>query len=385
MKKICFVTTVSVTMKSFVLETAKHLHNECGYDVTLICSYDESFEKLLPEYLHYFPIKMARGIDLSALKSIRAFYKFFKEEKFDMVQYSTPNASLYASLAAKMSKVPIRLYGQWGIRYVGFSGFARRLFKMLEKIVCINSTHIRAVSPMNMRFGIEERLYPPTKVGVIGNGGTIGVDFSAYDISKKTAWNENVRNKLGLKFDDFVFGFSGRVSRDKGCTELFEAFKKVSSRYKHVKLMVVGPFEEKCGIAPELIDWARESDQVVFTGRIENSLMREYYSAMNVLVHPTYREGFGMVIQEAGALAVPVITTKIPGAGEVMVGDESCLLVDAKSVESLLVGMEKIISSAELHEKISVGAYERTKKLYNRPTMLELQKKDYLVLLDGNK
>ena len=102
MKKICFVTTVSITMKSFVVETAKHLHEQCGYDVTLICSPDEAFEKSLPEYLHFIPVDMPRGADLSGFKSVKVFRKIIREQRFDMVQYSTPNASCYASIAAKL-------------------------------------------------------------------------------------------------------------------------------------------------------------------------------------------------------------------------------------------------------------------------------------------
>ena len=63
-----------------------------------------------------------------------ALKKFFNEQKFDYVQYHTPNASFYASVASKMSKIPLRVYGQWGIRYVTFSGVRRFIFKTIEKI-----------------------------------------------------------------------------------------------------------------------------------------------------------------------------------------------------------------------------------------------------------
>ena len=49
MKKICFITTVSLTMKAFVLETAKYLHQKGGYDITLICNNDEEFAKTYAE------------------------------------------------------------------------------------------------------------------------------------------------------------------------------------------------------------------------------------------------------------------------------------------------------------------------------------------------
>ena len=112
MKKICICTTVSITMKTFVVETAKYLYEKCGYDVTLICNEDKEFEESLPGYIHFIPVHMARGIDVSGFKSVLDFIKIFKREKFDMVQYSTPNAACYASIAAKICKVPIRLYCQ---------------------------------------------------------------------------------------------------------------------------------------------------------------------------------------------------------------------------------------------------------------------------------
>ena len=385
MKKICFVTTVSITLKSFVVETAKYLHEKCGYDVTLICDNDEEFASSLPEYIHYIPVPMSRGIDISGFASVLKFYKVFRKEKFDLVQYSTPNAACYASIASFLARVPIRLYAQWGIRYIGLEGTSRKIFKLIEKVVCKLSTHIRSVSPMNMQFAIDEGLYKKEKVKVVGNGGTIGVDMFAYDVSQKELWKNEIREKYNINEKDFVFGFAGRMTTDKGCTELLTAFRNIAESNKNAKLFVVGPVEDISGVNQELVDWANNSENVIYTGRVENALMKKYYSAMDVLVHPTYREGFGMVIQEAGALAIPVITTKIPGASEVMVDGESCVLVEAKNTQNLQDAMSDLLCDTEKTKKLGNGAYERTKKLYDRPIMLENQKKEYVRLLDGDR
>lgn len=384
MKKICICTTVSITMKTFVVETAKYLHENCGYDITLICNEDEKFEKSLPEYLHFIPVHMARGIDLSALKSIKQFMQIFKEHKYDMVQYSTPNAACYASIAAKRAKVPVRLYCQWGIRYVGMSGISRKIFKAIEKMVCRNSTDIRAVSPMNKAFAVSEGLYPEEKAVVVGKGGTIGVDMQRYDISTKAEYRSSIRNQYNIPDDAFVYGFAGRVSADKGCTELLTAFQKITESEPNARLLIVGPMEDNCGVPAEILEWARKSEQVVMTGMVDGSKMNEYYSAMDVLVHPTYREGFGMVLQEAGALGIAMITTKIPGASEVMEADVSCLLVEPKGVSELESAMKKLITDREYAQKIGQAAYERTKRYYDRPIMLENQRKDYIKVL-GDK
>lgn len=382
MKKICICTTVSITMKTFVVETAKYLHENCGYDITLICNNDEEFEKSLPEYLHFIPVRMARGIDFTALNSVKQFTKIFKEQKFDMVQYSTPNASCYASIAAKKAKIPIRLYCQWGIRYVGMSGISRIIFKAIEKIICRNSTDIRAVSPMNKAFAVSEGLYPEEKAVVIGKGGTIGVDMAQFNIKKKKEYREKIRAKYGIGADDFVYGFAGRISADKGCMELLFAFRKIAKISSQAKLLIVGPLEDNCGVPKKILEWARESEQVVMTGMVDGTMMNEYYSAMDVLVHPTYREGFGMVLQEAGALGIAMITTKIPGASEVMEEGISCLLVEPKKISQLESAMKKLITDREYSKTIGQAAYERTKHYYDRPIMLENQKADYEKLLD---
>ncbi len=381
MKKICIITTISTTMKRFVLETAKHLHNECGYDVTLICSPDDSVVASFPEYLHYIPVNMPRGMKLSGFKSIKVFRKIFREQKFDLVQYSTPNASCYASIAARKEKVPLRLYCQWGIRYVGFFGIKRKIFKMLEKLVCKNSTHIRTVSPLNMKYAIDEGLYPENKAKVVGNGGTIGVDMNIFNIDKKAKWREDIRKQHKISDDDFVFGFVGRVTVDKGNRELLEAFKILTEKTKNTKLMLIGNIEGADQSLLELVDWAKKSERVIITGKIENSDINKYYSAMDVLAHPTYREGFGMVIQEAGAMGVPVITTRIPGASEVMVDGESCVLVDAKDKDQLARAMLELSADIEKTKNIGNSAYIRTKELYERNIMLSHQKDDYMSLL----
>ncbi len=381
MKKICIVTTAPGTLRSFVLPTAQRLYKCCGYDITLIASYDEAFEKSLPEYIHYIPVNMKRGVNLSGFGAISKLRKIFTKQKFDLIQYSTPNAAFYASIAAKQAKAPIRLYAQWGIRYVGLSGVSRKIFKFIEKISCKNSTHMRSVSPMNMEFGISEGLYEREKVKVLGRGGTVGVSIEDYDISKKDEWRNTVREQYGIQENEFLYGFVGRFSTDKGCKELLLAFKEILQEKPNAKLMIIGANEATSESLIELVEWAKTCENIIMTGRIDKSKMREYFSALDVLVHPTYREGFGMVIQEAGALSVPTITTRIPGASEVMIENESCLLVDPKSKDQLMKAMVELIDDDEKRISLGNGAYKMVCDYYNREKMLDNLQADYMELL----
>ena len=369
MKKVCFITTISATLNSFVLDTAQYLHKNGEYDITFICNYDKNFAETLPEYIHFIPISMQRGVNFKGFASIKKFIKIFKENQFDYIQYSTPNASLYASIAAKLAKMPVRLYAQWGIRYVGASGMSRRLLKLFEKITCKLSSHIRAVSPMNMDFAINEGLYKAGKAKVIGNGGTIGVNLAEFDINKKDELRKSVYEQYCIDSDAFVFGFIGRVSKDKGVSELIEAFKKIVEKGYKAKLFIVGS-NENAGIDEDVMRWAEDSKDVIFTGLFPRTELISMYSAFDCYVHPSYREGFGMVLQEAGAMGNAIITTDIPGAGEVMERDVSCKLVPAKDVASLANMMEYMITNPDMAREIGRQAYVRTQKLYERSIML---------------
>ena len=233
-----------------------------------------------------------------------------------------------------------------------------------------------------MKFAIDEKLYKQEKAQVVGNGGTIGVDMQVYDIQRKGEWRKEIRKRYDISKDAFVFGFVGRISADKGCGELLTSFKEICQENENVKLLIVGPIEEDCGVDTGLLEWAKNSDRVVFTGRVNNADMKAYYAALDMLVHPTYREGFGMVIQEAGALAVPVITTKIPGASEVMVENESCLLVEPKNFKCLQEAMRTSCNQLERTVELGQNAYERTAKLYERQIMLKNQGRAYERLLE---
>ena len=92
MKKICFVTTIPLTIKSFLLGLTKHLIEKENYDVTFMCNDDEVLRDMCNEHLHFIPVKMKRGVGFDGISVINKMTKIFKEQQFDIVQYSTPNA-----------------------------------------------------------------------------------------------------------------------------------------------------------------------------------------------------------------------------------------------------------------------------------------------------
>ena len=358
MKKICIITTLwsSITnwIKPFLNEYDKH-----QIDVTIVCNMDEEYEKKLKEeypFVHTKRVPFPRGINvLGSLKSILELKKFFKKEKFDLVQYSTPNASFYASWAAKACRVPVRLYCQWGMVYITQKGFKRKIFKWMEKTICKKSTMIQPDSIGNLEFCRREGFYNESNSCVIWNGSAKGIDLKAYDICKKKDYSIEIKEKYGIQRDDIVIGFVGRLGREKGCNELFTVFKRIKQDYPTAKLLFVGPLEKEDTIEPEILQYFKECDDIIKTGRVSN--VEKYFAAMDIFVLPSYREGFGMSVVEASAMGVPVIATKYPGPSGGMVDGVTGIAVDIQDADGLEQAIRELLT--DLDKALKMGAAGR--------------------------
>lgn len=371
MKKICAISTVEGTMNSFIIP-AMRIMKEHGYDVTLVCNMSEEFYKKNSEEFHCINIPMKRGASLTDLvKMPFVFRRLFKRCRFDYVQYATPNASLYAALGAKMAKVPKRVYCQWGIRYVGNEGVMRRLLKFFEKITCMCSTHIRPASWKNLDFAVEEGLYEREKAAAIGDGGTIGIDLKQFDVSKKAISRVKVLEQFPQLKDKFVFGFVGRINKDKGIGELLEAFIRVESKYENAALLLIGGMD---GDSSLYTQYFAKHPNIISMGRTNE--VPKYISAIDVLVHPSYREGFSMVIQQAMAMEIPVVTTNIPGPSEVIEKDVTGVLAEPRDVDTLYDAMVWMVEHPEQRVAMGKAGRVRCEKHFTRERMLQLTLED---------
>lgn len=368
MIKYCALTTIHGSMRTFVLPTLEKLKNN-GYDVTIVCSMDQAFEDAIKGKYKYKKIDISRGFNLKTLKNIWSLYAFFRKEKFDMVQYATANVSLCASVAAFMTRIPVRIYEHWGARYIGLSGMGRMVCKAIEKTIAFFSTDIRQVSNGSMNLCIKDKVYSAEKAKVLGKGGTIGVDFNRFKLSLKDVNRNEIRIKHDIKSDEFVFGYVGSVRKDKGTNELLSAFKILLEKYDNIRLILNGDETEGDPINGELRTWAKNNEKIIFTGRVNN--INEYMSAFDVLVHPSYREGFGMVLQEASAVKVPIIVSNIPGPTEFVYHNKTGLLAEKANVNDLCEKMEQLYLDSELRERLAESAYEQTAQYFNRETMTD--------------
>ena len=368
--KIGVLTTISKTMDWFIVDSMRNLAKN-GYDVTLISNMEDGFAERNSDYAKCIHLPMSRGASIKDLfSSIFKLRKIFKKEGFDVLYYTSPNASMYAATAGKLAGVRTRIYSQCGIRYVSFGGLKRAIFKIIEKLTCILSTHIRAQSPKNMQFAIDERLCKAEKISVVGIGGTIGVELDkcrSFDNDEK---KRELREKYSIPQDAFVFGYVGRINTDKGINELIEAFKLVTSQKSNTYLVLVGMLDDANPISQENLEFAKISKNIILTGNVPAGEVYYHMAMFDVLTHPTYREGFGKVLQEAMGVGIPIITTNVPGPSEVVEDGISGVLCEAKDPKGLAEKMILLYENEDLRQNLAAAGLARAEKYFDRPIML---------------
>lgn len=202
--------------------------------------------------------------------------------------------------------------------------------------------------------------------------------------------SQKLKQHYGIKNDEKVILFCGRTVEEKGVKELILAYKKIYNECK-AKLMIAGNSNFANQIVTEydkeLMSISKSvNDNIIFTGHVPNDELYKIYSIADIAVFPSLcEEAFGLVLIEAMAMGIPIITTKSGAILEVVTQD--CALVLNKEdkqmlISELAISMKQLLEDDELRNKMSQVGKERAKSFsmeqyYNNfVTILEELKKE---------
>ena len=165
--------------------------------------------------------------------------------------------------------------------------------------------------------------------------------------------------------------FVGKLIPNKGVEYLLRAAPAVVERFPDTHFVFVGPasFEsEKKNKWLELCKELDIEDSVTFTGAVSNQELYEIYKAADAFCFPTMRETFGVVLAEAMAAGLPVISSNIPVVREV-VGDAG-ILVPRCDVKAIVEAIEKVLSDRKLSEVMKKKSLKR-KEMFGKNEVLQ--------------
>jgi glycosyltransferase involved in cell wall biosynthesis len=342
-KKFLIVTTIPMSL-NFFKGQIRYLSQY--FDVELVSGPGEDLETICKaEGVNAHGVKMQR--EISPIKDIQSLCKLillFKKVRPHIVHGNTPKAGLLSMTSAWICGVPKRIYFIHGLRYEGAEGFKRILLLNMERLTCYFANEVFTVS-----YGVKEKLKSDNitdkKIQINGYGSINGINSNTF--LPDTVQKQKYHQEQQLPDNTIIFGFVGRIVRDKGINELVEAFLLIAEKHPNTKLLLVGDYEEDLDPIDIITKKAIQSNNnIIITGWQKD--IRPYLNLMDVFVLPSYREGFGISIMEAAAMNIPTICSNISGCNEIIKDGFNGKLISPKSVDELYGAMEIFIENPNL-------------------------------------
>ncbi|BDG03435.1 glycosyltransferase family 4 protein [Anaeromyxobacter oryzae] len=299
------------------------------------------------ERVHTHEIRMTRRITpLRDLIAVAKLYRTFRRIRPEIVHAHTPKGGLLGMLAARLARVPVRIYHIHGLAFVTRRGLKRRLLRWTEQVASRCATRVLCVSRSIREVVIEERITNRDPIVLLG-GSINGVDArSRFSPDLKPVHRARVRKAHGIADDALVIGYVGRVVRDKGLVELTAAWEALSYAIPQAHLLIVGPFEAEDPVPRDVERSLREHPRVHLHGIDWET--PPLYSAMDVVVLPSYREGLPFVPLEAAAMELPVVATRIPGCVDAVRDGVTGTLVEPRDPDALARAIRQYIENEAL-------------------------------------
>jgi len=359
-----------------------HMQAE-GWDVHAISSPGPDLAEFGREYgvtVHSVP--MHRAITpMADLRSVVALVRLLRAIRPLVVHAHTPKAGLLGMVAARLARVPVRIYHIHGLPLMTATGVRRRLLTWAERVACRCAHRVLCVSASVRDVAIQEGLCRPDAIAVPLGGSINGVD--ADDRFRPERWESGrrrTRTGLGLPEHAVVVGYVGRIVRDKGMVELAAAWERLRRTRDDVHLLLVGPLEPQDPVPPEVLSMLRTDPRVHMTGMDWHT--PPLYAAMDLVVLPTYREGLPVVPLEAGAMRLPVVATRVPGCVDAVVDGVTGTLVPAYDAGALAHAIEEYLRDPALRAAHGRAGRERMLQHFRQERIWEAVAIEYRRLIE---
>lgn len=343
--------------------------NKKGYLKAIFTSYPKFkiAEKIPSHKIQSIPIKeiFKKLIDFFVPKNLYAKFNYYNDDLYDY----------FVSRKINRHKCDI---------FVGWSGFSLKTFKSLNnkktlKVLERGSSHIK------FQYDILKKEY--NKLGIkplIPSKETLSKEIREYDLAdyicvpskfakqtfiKKGFGNKKIKIiKLGVdlkkfyqkknkkKKNSFTIISSGEVSIRKGSHLLIKAFKNL--KIPNIRLLFVGNFEKGLSFYFN----KNKNANIYFLGKKNEKELNDIYNNSDIFVLNSLEDGFGMVIPQAMACGLPIITTHNTGASEIVENNKNGFVIKAGDVKSLENKIKKLYFDNKLREKMSKNSKKKIRE-----------------------
>jgi len=346
------VVGVTHPQTCLVLRSRLRALSEAGFRMMVVSSPGALLEQTAAqEGVEFHAIPICREISpFRDLISLVRLWRLLCRLKPAIVEFSTPKAGFLGSVAAWLSGVPRRIYMLRGLKLESATGFKRVILLAAEQVAAASAHVVLCNSGSLLEKAQTLGVAPSRKLRLLGDGSSNGVDMDRYQPGPS-----GMRAVMGIPRPAPVVGFVGRLTRDKGVPELVEAFDAILKSEQEAHLLLVGWFDRAEDALDDKTVKAIESHpRIHCTGFVPSTV--DYYRVMDVMVLPTWREGFPNVVLEAAATGVPVITTISTGSRDSVLPEVTGLLIPPGHPEAIVEAVLTLLGDPERRRRMGAAA-----------------------------
>jgi len=268
---------------------------------------------------------------------------------------------LMSSRFALNNNIPylIAVHGELEDWCLGHKRFKKQLYSLsIQKNLLRKARNIHALTS-NEKLSINKYLNNELEdIITIPNGINL-VEFSSLP------HRGGFKRQYAQLIDGNYILFMGRINIKKGLDILIEAFKCLANEYKELYLVIAGPDNE--GYAQELrelLKYTKLANKTIFTGMLTGEDKLQAFVDAELLVLPSYSEGFPIVLIEAMACGVPVVMSNKAGISREVELNKAGVIVETNP-ESLYKGIKNLLDHEELRKKVAENGKRFVKNNYD--------------------
>ncbi len=335
-----------------------------GHDVEVVCGEGPLRERIEREGFPVHVVRNSRRIDpLGDALTLARYVTLFRRRRFDLIHTHNPKVNALAALAGRIAgtrRVVSTVHGLYS--HEGQHPLVRNTWRVMERASARLADLVLCQSSEDVRTARWRRIVPDARLRPLGNG----IDVSRFSPERFAGEDRAaIRRRLGVKRDEILIGFVGRMVVEKGIPELLQA----AARRPGWRVLLIGPDErgaKRDALDPGALASARN---VSWIGLQSN--LPPLYAAMDVLTLPSHREGLPRTLLEGQAMGRPIVATRIRGCREAVSAGLTGLLVPPASPPALRDALEVLARDPARRRHLGAAGRDRALQHFDERAVFE--------------
>lgn len=340
--------------------------HDAGHDVTLITGPSLGPEGTLMERAtkYGYRVETLDAMRRSILPgkdyaTYRALVRRFREIKPDVVHTHSSKAGIIGRWAAHRAGVPRIVHTIHGLAFTASKrAIVNDAYKRLERWTAPVTHRIVSVADAMTRASLDNRIGRPEQYVTVHSG----MDLAPF--LNPPVDRETIRAQLSLKPDDVAVGTIARLFHMKGHDDLLGLAPALCEKYPQLKFVWIGDGLLKDDFVAHIARLKLE-DRFIFTGLVPPTRIPELVNALDIVAHPSRREGLARAIPQGQLARCPVVCYDVDGNAEGLIDGETGFAVPAfdlvafgRALATLLDDADRRHSMGERGRAFASGVFD---------------------------